>query len=51
MFQPFPSDIVFQNFKPYETYQVPLRLRNNDKVGKNLFCFFPTVNKNKHVTE
>lgn len=34
MFQPFPSDIVFQNYEPYETYQVPLRLRNNDKVSK-----------------
>lgn len=32
MFQPFPSDIVFQNFEPYQTYQVPLKLRNNDKV-------------------
>ncbi|CAB4033874.1 Retrovirus-related Pol poly from transposon opus, partial [Paramuricea clavata] len=31
IFQPFPSDIVFQNFAPYETYQVPLRFRNNDK--------------------
>ena len=32
LFQPFPSDIVFQNFNPFETYQVPLQLRNNDKV-------------------
>ena len=22
IFQPFPSEIVFQNFKPFETYQV-----------------------------
>ena len=34
LFQPFPSDIVFQNFNPFETYQVPLQLRNNDKVKK-----------------
>lgn len=32
LFQPFPSDIVFQNFEPFETYEVPLQLRNNDKV-------------------
>lgn len=37
LFQPFPSDIVFQNFNPYETYQVPLQLRNNDKVNSVLF--------------
>lgn len=36
LFQPFPSDIVFQNFNPFETYQVPLQLRNNDKVKKIL---------------
>lgn len=34
LFQPFPSDIVFQNFNPFETYQIPLQLRNNDKVKK-----------------
>lgn len=34
LFQPFPSDIVFQNFNPFETYQVPLQLRNNDKVAR-----------------
>jgi len=32
IFQPFPSDVVFQNFEPYEKYSVPLQLRNNDKV-------------------
>ena len=36
LFQPFPSDIVFQNFEPFETYEVPLQLRNNDKVS--LYC-------------
>ncbi|XP_043935458.1 hydrocephalus-inducing protein homolog [Protopterus annectens] len=34
MFQPFPSEIVFQNFVPCETYEVPLILRNNDKVPR-----------------
>lgn len=34
IFQPFPSDIVFQNFEPYQTYEVPLQLRNNDKVAR-----------------
>ena len=32
LFQPFPSDIVYQNFEPFQTYEVPLQLRNNDKV-------------------
>ena len=32
MFQPFPSEIFFQKFEPFETYEVPLVLRNNDKV-------------------
>ena len=32
MFQPFPSEVVFQNFEPFDTYEVPLLLRNNDKV-------------------
>ncbi|XP_068693384.1 hydrocephalus-inducing protein homolog [Montipora foliosa] len=34
IFQPFPSDIVFQNFEPFQTYEVPLQLRNNDKVAR-----------------
>ena len=32
MFQPFPSEIFFQNFVSFETYEVPFQLRNNDKV-------------------
>ena len=32
MFQPFPSEVIFQNFEPFETYEVPLVLRNGDKV-------------------
>ena len=35
MFQPFPSEIFFQKFEPFETYEVPLVLRNNDKVCIN----------------
>ncbi|XP_035827636.1 hydrocephalus-inducing protein [Aplysia californica] len=34
MFQPFPSEIYFQNFNPFEVYEVPLTLRNNDKVPR-----------------
>lgn len=36
LFQPFPSDIVYQNFEPFQTYEVPLQLRNNDKVGSSV---------------
>lgn len=32
MFQPHPSEIVFQNYSPFKTYKVPLELRNSDKV-------------------
>ncbi|XP_059164892.1 hydrocephalus-inducing protein homolog isoform X11 [Physella acuta] len=34
MFQPFPSEIFFQNFEPFKMYEVPLVLRNNDKVPR-----------------
>ncbi|XP_073420456.1 hydrocephalus-inducing protein homolog [Dendrobates tinctorius] len=34
LFQPFPSEIIFQNYIPCETYEVPLVLRNNDKVPR-----------------
>ena len=32
IFQPFPSEIIFQNFKPFETYQVSSHknIPNND---------------------
>ncbi|KAL0967855.1 hypothetical protein UPYG_G00258380 [Umbra pygmaea] len=36
MFQPYPSEIVFQNYMPSETYEVTLILRNNDKVPRLL---------------
>jgi len=32
-FQPFPSEVVIQNYVPYEVYEVPLILRNKDKVS------------------
>eukprot|EP00794_Sanderia_malayensis_P018879 gene18879-20779_t len=34
LFQPFPSEVVFQNYEPFETYTIPLHLRNNDKVAR-----------------
>ncbi|CAG5085222.1 Oidioi.mRNA.OKI2018_I69.PAR.g10844.t1.cds [Oikopleura dioica] len=34
IFQPYPSDFVFQNFKPFQTYELPLELRNKDAVPR-----------------
>ena len=34
MFQPFMRELYFQNFKAGETIDVPLTLRNNDKVPR-----------------
>ncbi|XP_069757040.1 hydrocephalus-inducing protein homolog [Narcine bancroftii] len=34
LFQPFPSEIVFQNYKPCEEYEVPLSLHNYDWVPR-----------------
>ncbi|KAG8523662.1 Hydrocephalus-inducing protein, partial [Galemys pyrenaicus] len=34
LFQPFPSEIIFQNYTPSEVYEVPLVLRNNDKIPR-----------------
>ncbi|XP_035679087.1 LOW QUALITY PROTEIN: hydrocephalus-inducing protein homolog [Branchiostoma floridae] len=34
MFQPFPSEIRFQNYESHQTYEVPLQLRNNDGVPR-----------------
>uniref|UniRef100_A0A8C4S4T7 HYDIN axonemal central pair apparatus protein n=1 Tax=Erpetoichthys calabaricus TaxID=27687 RepID=A0A8C4S4T7_ERPCA len=34
IFQPFPSEICFQNYTPCETYEFPLILRNIDKVPR-----------------
>ncbi|XP_060537492.1 hydrocephalus-inducing protein homolog isoform X5 [Pantherophis guttatus] len=34
LFQPFPSEVVFQNYASCELYEVPLILRNNDKIPR-----------------
>ncbi|XP_029009061.1 hydrocephalus-inducing protein homolog isoform X2 [Betta splendens] len=36
LFQPYPSELVFQNFTPSQTYKLPLCLFNNDKVSRNV---------------
>ncbi|XP_068267672.1 hydrocephalus-inducing protein homolog [Nyctibius grandis] len=34
LFQPFPSEVVFQSYIPFKVYEVPLSLRNRDKVPR-----------------
>ncbi|XP_059684686.1 hydrocephalus-inducing protein homolog [Gavia stellata] len=34
LFQPFPSEVVFQSYVPCEVYEAPLILRNTDKVPR-----------------
>ena len=34
MFQPYPSEMFFQKYEPFNTYEIPLLLRNNDKVPR-----------------
>ena len=36
IFQPFPSEIIFQNFKPFETYQVICLVNLNRHQFKDL---------------
>uniref|UniRef100_A0A3P9CFH9 HYDIN/VesB/CFA65-like Ig-like domain-containing protein n=1 Tax=Maylandia zebra TaxID=106582 RepID=A0A3P9CFH9_9CICH len=36
LFQPYPSELVFQNFSPGQTYKLPLLLLNNDKVSRQV---------------
>ncbi|XP_069028847.1 hydrocephalus-inducing protein homolog [Embiotoca jacksoni] len=36
LFQPYPSELVFQNFTPAQTYKLPLMLLNNDKVSRHV---------------
>jgi hydrocephalus-inducing protein len=36
LFQPFPSEVVFQQFQPQHTYEFPLNLRNNDRFARHL---------------
>lgn len=42
LFQPFPPEVVFQSYVPCEVYEVPLVLRNNDRVSAGL-CGFNIV--------
>lgn len=39
LFQPFPSEVVFQRYVPCKVYEVPLILRNNDKVSAGMWRF------------
>ncbi|CAH8527146.1 unnamed protein product [Schistosoma turkestanicum] len=34
LFQPFPSELVFQRYEPGKSYELPLILRNLDKVSR-----------------
>ncbi|NXK86342.1 HYDIN protein, partial [Formicarius rufipectus] len=36
LFQPFPSEVVFQNYIPHEVCEMPLVLRNRDKVTQQV---------------
>uniref|UniRef100_A0A8C2Z802 HYDIN/VesB/CFA65-like Ig-like domain-containing protein n=1 Tax=Cyclopterus lumpus TaxID=8103 RepID=A0A8C2Z802_CYCLU len=36
LFQPYPSELVLQNFTPAQTYMLPLRLDNRDKVSRHV---------------
>uniref|UniRef100_A0A3B4VD89 HYDIN axonemal central pair apparatus protein n=1 Tax=Seriola dumerili TaxID=41447 RepID=A0A3B4VD89_SERDU len=36
LFQPYPSELVFQNFTTAQTYKLPLLLLNNDKVSRQV---------------
>ncbi|NXX95861.1 HYDIN protein, partial [Centropus bengalensis] len=36
LFQPFPSEVVFQNYAPCEVCEVPLVLKNNDKAPQQV---------------
>ncbi|XP_040894088.1 hydrocephalus-inducing protein homolog [Toxotes jaculatrix] len=36
LFQPYPSELVFQNFTPAQTYKLPLLLLNNDMVSRQV---------------
>ena len=46
LFQPFPSEIVFQKFHPHQTIEVPLTFRNLDRVSiKLITCNCVCTNK------
>lgn len=41
LFQPFPSEVIFQSYKPFETYSVVVSMRNNDKVARRIRVLSP----------
>lgn len=52
LFQPYPSEVYFQNFNPFEVYEVPLVFRNNDKVRLSLvFSLCPRISEGKNSTK
>lgn len=36
LFQPFPSEVLYQQFQEHKTYEFPLKFRNLDTVTHNL---------------
>ncbi|KAM9376113.1 hydrocephalus-inducing protein-like [Pholidichthys leucotaenia] len=36
LFQPYPSELIFQKFSPGESYSLPLVLRNTDKISRHV---------------
>lgn len=51
LFQPFPSEVVFQNYVPCEVYEVPLILRNNDTVSARTWRFNAMLEEENRVTQ
>lgn len=43
IFQPTPSELVFKNYVPNETYELPFSLRNTDKVGPPNTWFYKVL--------
>lgn len=38
LFQPFPSEVFFQQYETHQTYEFPVSFRNNDNVGWSYLC-------------
>ena len=38
LFDVFPAELCFQQYKPYQPYRIPLRLRNVDQVVRQASC-------------
>lgn len=41
LFQPFPPEIVFKGYTPYENYEMTLTMRNNDRVARTITVLPP----------